>query len=106
MKERIKNIDVELENWINLKSNSEKMTSELSSRKNRLLLELNEFALYKINDELKNINNDCLLISYEELYYTKTGLNKIQKYLNFISKIGFNKIDKLRDGAINKSGLI
>ncbi len=41
-KERIKNIDVELENWINLKSNSEKMTSELSNRKNKLLSELNE----------------------------------------------------------------
>ena len=41
-KERIKNIDVELENWINLRSNSEKMTSELSERKNKLLTELNE----------------------------------------------------------------
>ena len=41
-KERIKNIDLELENWINLKSNSEKMMSDLSSRKNKLLLELNE----------------------------------------------------------------
>ena len=41
-KERIKNIDVELENWRNLKSNSEKMTSELTNRKNKLLIELNE----------------------------------------------------------------
>ena len=41
-KERIKNIDVELENWRNLKSNSEKMNSELSNRKNKLLLELND----------------------------------------------------------------
>ena len=41
-KERIKNIDVELENWRNLKSNSEKMISELTDRKNKLLLELNE----------------------------------------------------------------
>jgi chromosome segregation protein len=41
-KERIKNIDVELENWINLRSNSEKMTSELTKRKNKLLAELNE----------------------------------------------------------------
>tara|TARA_B100000963_G_scaffold39598_1_gene29408 strand:- start:931 stop:3375 length:2445 start_codon:yes stop_codon:yes gene_type:complete len=41
-KERIKNIDVELENWINLKSNSEKMISELSDRKNKLNLELIE----------------------------------------------------------------
>jgi chromosome segregation protein len=41
-KERIKNIDVELENWRNLRSNSEKMTSELSERKNKLLVELSE----------------------------------------------------------------
>jgi chromosome segregation protein len=41
-KERIKNIDVELENWRNLKSNSEKMNSELSDRKNKLLLELSD----------------------------------------------------------------
>jgi len=41
-KERIKNIDVELENWRNLKSNSEKMISELNERKNKLQVERNE----------------------------------------------------------------
>ena len=41
-KERIKNIDVELENWGNLKTNSEKMISELSERKNKLQSELIE----------------------------------------------------------------
>ncbi len=41
-KERIKNIDVELENWRNLSSNSEKMTTELTERKNKLASELNE----------------------------------------------------------------
>jgi chromosome segregation protein len=41
-KERIKNIDVELENWRNLKSNSEKMITELEKRKNKIQLELNE----------------------------------------------------------------
>ena len=41
-KERIKNIDIELENWRNLKSNSEKMISELNERKNKLQIELNE----------------------------------------------------------------
>ena len=41
-KERIKNIDVELENWRNLSSNSEKMTSELTLRKDKILIELNE----------------------------------------------------------------
>ena len=41
-KERIKNIDVELENWRNLSSNSEKMTSELTIRKDKILIELSE----------------------------------------------------------------
>ena len=41
-KERIKNIDLELENWRNLKSNSEKMVFELSDRKNKLQTELTD----------------------------------------------------------------
>ena len=41
-KERIKNIDVELENWGNLKTNSEKMISELNNRKNKINLEISE----------------------------------------------------------------
>ena len=41
-KERIKNIDVELENWRNLKINSEKMISELNDRKNKIKLEISE----------------------------------------------------------------
>ena len=41
-KERIKNIDVELENWRNLKSNSEKMISELNHRKDKIKLEILE----------------------------------------------------------------
>jgi chromosome segregation protein len=41
-KERIKNIDVELKNWRNLRSNSEKMITELSDRRNKLHSELSE----------------------------------------------------------------
>ena len=41
-KERIKNIDIELENWRNLKTNSEKMISELNNRSSKLKLEINE----------------------------------------------------------------
>ena len=41
-KERIKNIDIELENWRNLKTNSEKMISELNDRKNKIQLEIGE----------------------------------------------------------------
>jgi len=39
-KERIKNIDIELENWRNLKTNSEKMITELTGRKSKIKTEL------------------------------------------------------------------
>ena len=41
-KERIKNIDTELENWKNLKSNSEKMMIELNERKMKTKSEIEE----------------------------------------------------------------
>ncbi len=41
-KERIKNIDIELENWRNLKSNSEKMILELNQRKDKIRAEQDE----------------------------------------------------------------
>ena len=41
-KERIKNIDIELENWKNLKGNSEKMTAELNDRREKLNIEIEE----------------------------------------------------------------
>jgi len=41
-RERIKNIDVELENWKNLKSNSDKMIVELNERKNNVKSEIKE----------------------------------------------------------------
>ena len=39
-RERIKNIDLELDNWRNLKSNSEKMIFELTDRKDKIQTEL------------------------------------------------------------------
>ncbi len=41
-RERIKNIDIELENWKNLKTNSDKMIKELNGRKNKLKIEISE----------------------------------------------------------------
>ena len=41
-RERIKNIDIELENWKNLKTNSNKMAEELNERKNKIKLEISE----------------------------------------------------------------
>jgi chromosome segregation protein len=41
-RERIKNIDVELENWNNLKANSDKMIKELNERKDKIKIEIAE----------------------------------------------------------------
>ncbi len=41
-KERVKNIDIELENWRNLKLNSEKMISELNEREKKVEFEIEE----------------------------------------------------------------
>ena len=37
-----KNIDIELENWRSLKTNSEKMISELNNRKDKIQVEISE----------------------------------------------------------------
>ena len=41
-RERIKNIDIELENWKNLKTNSDKMINELSQRKEKIKIEIED----------------------------------------------------------------
>ena len=41
-RERIKNIDVELENWNSLKANSDRMIKELNERKNKIKTEISE----------------------------------------------------------------
>jgi len=41
---RIKNIDIEIQNWKNLKFNSEKMTKELLSRVNKIKVEIENIA--------------------------------------------------------------
>ena len=41
-RERIKNIDIELENWKNLKTNSNKMIKELNERKNKIKGEISD----------------------------------------------------------------
>ena len=86
-KERIKNIDIELENWKNLKNNSEKMLKELNDRKNKVKLELNEnqknpekIATNK-GQNIQNIENTKL--TTEEL---EKNLSKAEEKYNFINK--------------------
>ena len=96
-KERIKNIDIELENWRNLKSNSEKMISELNERKSKLQIELNEnqknperIATSK-GQNLQNLENtkrrneeiEAELIEAEEKYnFINQNLKEIQLKLS------------------------
>jgi len=107
-KERIKNIDVELENWRNLKSNSEKMVFELSDRKNKLQIELAEnqknperIATSK-GQNLQNLENtkkmneeiENELINAEKKYNTiNQSLKEIQ------SKLSGYKENKARNEA-------
>ena len=86
-KERIKNIDVELENWKNLKSNSEKMIRELNERKDKIKNEINEnqknpekIATTK-GQNIQNIENTKK--RSEEL---DSELNKAEEKFNLITQ--------------------
>jgi hypothetical protein len=60
-----------------------------------------ESSLVKEKQMLKLLK-DCLILTYEELYYSEVGINKLEQYLGFESKTKFNSINKLRNGIINK----
>ena len=102
-KERIKNIDIELENWRSLKSNSEKMITELSNRKNKIQLELTEnqknperIATSKGQnlqnlENTKKINQDIEkeLLEAEKKYNTIN--NNLKEIQDKLSKLKENK---------------
>ena len=107
-KERIKNIDVELENWGNLKTNSGKMISELNNRKNKINLEITE---NKKNPEriatskgqnlqnLENIKRRNEEIE-SELFEAEKKFNEINKNLRKIQlKLTELKENKARNEA-------
>ena len=85
-KERIKNIDIELENWKSLKVNSEKMINNLQERKN------------KINNEMKeNQKNPEIIASskgqnIQNLENTKKRTDELEQELNSAEE-KFNKIN-------------
>jgi chromosome segregation protein len=86
-RERIKNIDVELENWKGLKINSDKMIEELNQRKNKIKIEINEnqknpekIATNK-GQNIQNIENTRK--RSEEL---DEELNKAEEKYNLINK--------------------
>ena len=103
-KERIKNIDVELENWRNLKSNSEKMITELNERKEKIQSELmdNQKNPEKIatskGQNLQNLENTKK--RNEEI---KIELNEAEKKYSLIDQNLKEIQSKLSDLRENKA---
>ena len=85
--ERIKNIDIEVENWKNLKTNSEKMIVELNERKNKIKVEIieNQKNPEKIatskGQNIQNLENTKKVS--EEL---EIELNKAEEKYNLINQ--------------------
>tara|TARA_X000001036_G_scaffold252886_1_gene235383 strand:+ start:1076 stop:3520 length:2445 start_codon:yes stop_codon:yes gene_type:complete len=78
--ERIKNIDVELENWRNLKTNSEKMISELTDRKNKIKAEFTDNQ--KNPERIASLKGQNL----QNLENTKKRNDEIENDLNAAEK--------------------
>ena len=92
--ERIKTIETEIESWINLLSNSEKMVAELTERKNKLTAQLKELDSQpsvqaerkgqisenlRISDKEK-IDNDTVIKETDQKIETlRAQLNEIQE---------------------------
>ena len=107
-KERIKNIDLELENWKNLKINSDKMIAELNNRKEKIQIEINEnqrnpqkIATQK-GQNIQNLENtkkrnDELA---EELVEAEKKYNLINQNIKEINeKLSFLRENKARNEA-------
>jgi len=107
-RERIKNIDVELENWKSLKTNSDKMIKELNERKNKIKNEISEnqknpekIAITK-GQNIQNIENTKKRSEEldEELIKAETKYNFINQNLKEIQeKFSILRENKARSEA-------
>jgi len=92
--ERINIIDTEIESWKNLLSNSEKMVTELTERKNKLNLQLEKLdnqpklqaekkgqisENLRISEEEKNENESIINITDKKIESLRNQLNEIQE---------------------------
>ena len=109
-RERIKNIDVELENWKNLKTNSDKMIEELNERKNKIKIEITEnqrnpekIAINK-GQNIQNIENTKKRSEElnEELTKAEEKYNAINKNLKEIQE----KFSMLRENKARSEATI
>ena len=81
--ERIKTIETEVESWINLLTNSEKMVNELNTRKKKLLEKLNKLETEpQTQAEKKGQISENLRSSEIEKQEDEIAINKIDKKIN------------------------
>ena len=81
--ERIKTIETEIESWINLLTNSEKMVTELNARKNKLSEKLNKLETEPQTQEKKKGQiSESLRTSEIEKQEDETTINEIDKKIN------------------------
>ena len=107
-KERIKNIDIELENWKNLKVNSQKMINDLQERKKKINNEMKEnkknpeiIATTK-GQNIQNLENTKKRSEEltEELDSAEERFNKINNNINSIQeKLATLRENKARNEA-------
>ncbi|WP_415308118.1 chromosome segregation protein SMC [Candidatus Pelagibacter sp. Uisw_099_02] len=81
--ERIKAIETEVKSWKNLLSNSQKMVAELTERKNKLSLQLNERDQQpKVQAEKKGQTTEGLRISQNEKIENEKIIEETDKKIN------------------------
>ncbi len=81
--ERIKAIETEVESWKSLLSNSQKMVTELTERKNKLLSQLNERDQQpKVQAEKKGQTTEGLRISQDEKIENEKIIEETDKKIN------------------------
>ena len=96
-KERINNIDTEIESWRNLMVNSEKMIVQLGGRKEKLNVRLSELEKKpNLNAEKKGQISENLRISEKEKESNETKMN------NFESQLEENrsKLNEIKENSI------
>ena len=82
-KERIKAIEIEIESWINLLTNSEKMVNELNTRKNKLSEKLNHLESEpQTLAEKKGQISENLRTSEKEKQESEVAVNEIDKKIS------------------------
>jgi chromosome segregation protein len=92
--ERIKTIEIEVESWKNLLSNSQKMVVELTERKNKLLSQLNERDQQpKVQAEKKGQITEGLRISENEKMENENFIEETDKKINSL-RLELNEVQE------------